>query len=137
MFDLLPARWAPYLRSILRFVAAFLFMAHGSQKLFVFPAAEPQTAVTLGSLPSFGGIFELFGGALLLLGLFARPVAFLLAGEMAFAYFRFHAPGGFWPIINKGELAVLYCFTWLYLAAAGPGPWSLDGWLRTPRRLPR
>jgi putative oxidoreductase len=76
------------------------------------------------------GLFELFGGLLLLVGLFTRPVAFLLSGLMAFAYFIAHAPRGFWPIVNGGELAALYCFVFLYLAAAGGGPWSVDGWAR-------
>lgn len=127
MFDLhtLRTQWAPRLLSILRIVAAFLFMQHGSQKLFSFPAA-PQTEPALFSLMGVAGMLEFFGGALLLLGLFTRPVAFLLAGEMAFAYFMVHAPMGFWPLVNKGELAALYCFLYLYLSAAGGGPWSLD-----------
>ena len=73
-----------------------------------------------------GAVLELVGGALLLAGLFTRPVAFILAGEMAVAYWQFHAPNGFWPVVNQGQPAVLYCFIWLYLSAAGPGPWSLD-----------
>lgn len=122
----LPARWAPYLRSVLRIVAAFLFLTHGTQKLFAAPVAEPREPVPLVSLLGLAGVLETFGGLLLLLGLLARPVAFVLAGEMAVAYFLRHAPQGFWPILNQGELAALYCFLWLYLAAAGPGPWSLD-----------
>jgi putative oxidoreductase len=107
-------------------VAAFLFMAHGAQKLFAWPASEPREAVALVSLMGVAAVLELFGGLFLLLGLFTRPVAFLLAGEMAVAYAIAHAPRGFWPILNHGEPAVLYCFLFLYLAAVGGGPWSLD-----------
>ena len=122
----IPERWSGYLRSLLRIVAAFLFMAHGTQKLFAWPVEEPREPAELLSLMGVAGVLEVFGGALLLLGLFTRPVAFLLAGEMAFAYFMSHAPRGFWPILNRGELPALYCFLFLYLAAAGPGPWSVD-----------
>jgi putative oxidoreductase len=118
--------WPARAQGVLRIVAAFLFLAHGTQKLFVFPYAEGHTAVTLLSLAGAAGVLEAFGGLLLLVGFLTRPVAFLLAGEMAVAYFKSHAPNGFWPILNHGELAVLYCFIWLYFAAAGPGPWSLD-----------
>jgi putative oxidoreductase len=122
----LPSSWAPTLRSVLRIVAAFLFMAHGSQKLFGFPVSEPRPTVDLMSQMGLAGVLEVFGGALLLLGLFTRPVAFILAGEMAVAYFVAHAPRSFWPVLNGGEPAVLFCFLFLYLAAAGPGPWSVD-----------
>ncbi|HEX2281680.1 MAG TPA: DoxX family protein [Thermomicrobiales bacterium] len=122
----IPARWAPRLLSLLRIVAAFLFIAHGTQKLFAWPVAEPREPAALLSLMGVAGVLETFGGLLLLLGLFTRPVAFILAGEMAVAYFMAHAPQGFWPILNRGELPALYCFLFLYLAAAGPGPWSLD-----------
>src|SRR5205085_4837044 len=111
---------------ILRIVAAFLFIEHGLQKLFGFPVPMQGGAPPLASLFGAGGILEFVGGLLLLLGLFTRPVAFLLAGEMAVAYFMVHARGGFWPLLNRGELAVLYCFVFLYLAAAGGGPWSGD-----------
>jgi putative oxidoreductase len=121
-----PARWAPRLLSLLRIVAAFLFIAHGTQKLFAWPIAEPREPAALLSMPGVAGVLEVFGGLLLLLGLFTRPIAFILSGEMAVAYFTAHAPQGFWPILNRGELAALYCFLFLYLAAAGPGPWSLD-----------
>jgi putative oxidoreductase len=121
------------LLSVLRIVAAFLFIAHGTQKLFGVPAAEPRDPVALFSLVGVAGILETFGGVLLLVGLFTRPVAFLLAGEMAVAYFVRHAPQAFWPLLNRGELAVLYCFLYLYLAAVGGGPWSLD---RLRRRAP-
>jgi putative oxidoreductase len=122
----IPARWSPYLRSILRIFAAFLFLAHGTQKLFGAPAAVPGPTFPLDSLMGVAGLIETVGGLLMLLGLFSRLVAFVLAGEMAVAYFRQHAPAGFWPIVNRGELAVLFCFLWLYFAAAGPGPLSLD-----------
>lgn len=122
----IPERWGPRLLSALRIVAAFLFMAHGAQKLFAWPVAEPRDPVALISIMGLAGVLEAFGGLLLLLGLFTRPVAFVLAGEMAVAYFMGHATKGFWPILNQGELAALYCFLFLYLAAVGPGPWSLD-----------
>jgi putative oxidoreductase len=122
----IPPRWAPRLLSVLRIVAAFLFIAHGTQKLFAWPIAEPREPASLLSLMGVAGVLETFGGLLLLLGLFTRPVAFILAGEMAVAYFMAHAPQGFWPILNRGELPALYCFLFLYLAAAGGGPWSLD-----------
>ena len=122
----IPASWGALLLSILRIVAAFLFMAHGTQKLFSWPADEPRQPVELMSMMGLAGLLETFGGLLLLLGLFTRPVAFVLAGEMAVAYFMAHAPRGFWPLLNRGEVPVLYCFLFLYLAAAGAGPWSLD-----------
>lgn len=123
----IPASWEPYLRSVLRIVVAFLFIAHGAQKLVGFPGSRP--AVALISLLGLASVLETFGGALVFLGLFTRPVTFLLAGEMAVAYFTGHAPNGFWPLLNRGEPAVLFCFVWLYLTAAGPGPWSLDALL--------
>lgn len=120
--------WAPQLLSVLRIVAAFLFMQVGTAKLFAFPAAVMPGGGTapFGSLVWFAAILETFGGPLLLLGLFTRPVAFILAGEMAFAYFIGHAGLGFWPVLNQGMPAILFCFVFLYLAAAGGGPWSLD-----------
>jgi putative oxidoreductase len=120
--------WAPYLLSTLRIVAAFLFIQFGTAKLFAFPAAVMPGGGTasLASLPGFAGVLEAFGGALLLLGLYTRPVAFLLSGEMAVAYFVGHAPQGFWPVLNQGHPAIMFCFVWLYVSAAGPGPWSLD-----------
>ena len=122
----LPARWAPYLLSVLRIVAAISFTTHGTQKLFAVPATGLQAPVPLTSLAGLAGVLETFGGLLLLVGLVTRPVAFVLSGEMAVAYFRSHAPQGVWPILNRGELAVLFCFIWLYVGTAGPGPWSLD-----------
>jgi putative oxidoreductase len=120
--------WAPYFLSILRIMAALLFIEPGSAKLFAFPVAIMPGGGTaaIGSLPGIAGILEVFGGLCLLLGLFTRPVAFLLSGEMAVAYFMGHALHGFWPIVNHGELAILFCFLWLFLSAAGPGPWSID-----------
>jgi putative oxidoreductase len=120
--------WAPYLLSVLRIIAAFVFIQFGSAKLLAIPAAIMPGGGTapLTSLPGFAGSLELVGGALLLLGLFTRPVAFLLSGEMAFAYFMGHAPQGFWPVLNQGTPAILFCLIWLYISSAGPGPWSLD-----------
>ena len=123
------SKQSPVLLSILRIVVAFLFMEHGAQKLFGVPGAGDHT-VELMSLMGFAGVLELFGGGLVLLGLFTRPVAFILSGEMAFAYFMAHLPAGFWPLLNHGESAVLYCFTFLYLSAVGGGPLSLDRVLR-------
>jgi putative oxidoreductase len=127
----LPARWvswAPYLLSLLRIVAAFLFLQYGSTKLFAFPGAIMPGGGTapLTSLAGFAGVLELVGGAFLLVGLFTRPVAFLLSGEMAVAYFKGHAGQGLWPVLNGGVPAVICCFVWLYISAAGPGPWSID-----------
>jgi putative oxidoreductase len=127
--DALITRWTPRLLSVLRVVAAFLFLAHGTQKWLAFPVPRP-TPTVFWSLSGMAGVLELVGGTLLLVGLFTRPVAFVLSGLMAFAYFIAHAPADFWPIVNRGELAVLYCFVFLYVAAAGGGPWSADGWLR-------
>jgi putative oxidoreductase len=126
--------WSPYLLSILRIVAAFLFMQFGTAKLFGFPAPIMPGGGTapLGSLAWFAAVLEVFGGLFLLIGLFTRPVAFLLSGEMAFAYFLGHAPQGFWPVLNQGHPAVLFCFLFLYFSAAGPGPWSLDAMRRSP-----
>jgi len=119
--------WAPQLLSLLRIVAAFLFIQYGTMKLFGVPMAMPGgTTASLMTQTGIGGLLELVGGAFLLVGLFTRPVAFILSGEMAVAYFQFHAPQSFWPLVNQGAPAVLYCFIWLYLSAAGPGPWSLD-----------
>ena len=120
--------WAPELRSLLRIMAAALFMTSGSMKLLAFPAGIPPDGGTAPVMSQawIGGLLELVGGGLVLLGLFTRPAAFILSGEMAVAYFQFHAPGGFWPALNGGGEAVLYCFVWLYFSAAGAGPWSLD-----------
>ena len=122
----IPSRWSPYLLSVLRIVAAFTFISHGTQKLFAFPVLEPRNPVPLLSMLGLASTLEIVGGSLMLLGLFTRPVAFVLAGEMAFAYFLGHAPRSFWPVVNEGEVAVLFCMIWLYLASAGAGRWSLD-----------
>ncbi len=114
------------LLSVLRVVAAFLFMAHGAQKLFGFPASHPMPHMPLMSEFGIAGILETFGGACILIGFLTRPVAFILSGEMAVAYFTVHVHGGFWPILNGGEITVLFCFLYLYLAAAGGGAWSVD-----------
>jgi putative oxidoreductase len=124
------ARWqsaAPQILSVLRIVAAFLFILPGTMKLFGLPMAMPP-GVSASPLSEvwFAGALEVVGGGLLLIGLFTRPVAFLLSGEMAVAYFQAHAPNGFWPLANGGTDAVFFCFVWLYLSAAGAGPWSVD-----------
>lgn len=117
--------WRSRLLSVMRIVTAFLFMQHGGQKLLGFPAPQ-RYPFELFSLSGVAGVLELFGGLLLLIGLFTRPVAFLLSGLMAFAYFIAHAPKAFWPLLNGGELAIMYCFVFLYLSVAGGGVWSLD-----------
>jgi putative oxidoreductase len=119
---------APRFQSLLRIVSAILFMLAGTMKLFAFPIGIPPNGGTVYLMSEVGlaGVLEVFGGALMLVGLFTRPVAFLLAGEMAVAYFQVHFPMGFWPIKNGGTDAILYCFIWLYFSAAGAGAWSLD-----------
>lgn len=124
--DRLAAQWAPRLLSVLRIMAGLLFLQHATAKFFAFPHVPMFDGMVVLSLMGVAGMLELVGGILLILGLFTRPAAFILAGEMAFAYFIAHAPRGFFPILNGGELAVLYCFVFLFLAAAGAGPWSLD-----------
>ena len=127
--------WAPQLLSVLRIVVAFLYFQVGSAKWFAFPAAIMPGGGTapVGSLVWFAGVIEVVGGTLFVLGLFTRPVAFILSGEMAFAYFIGHAPNGFWPVLNQGAPAVFYCFTFLYFSAAGAGAWSLDALLARRR----
>ena len=122
--------WAPRVLGILRIVVAFLFIQHGTVKLFGVPEVPGMGGVELMSIYGLAGVLELAGGLLLLLGLFTRPVAFVLSGEMAFAYFMGHAPSGLLPIANHGELAVTWCFLFLYFFAAGPGDFSFDGWRR-------
>lgn len=124
MKDLLN-RWQPRVLSLLRIVTAFLFMQHGAQKILGFPAPQ-RHPFELFSLSGVAGILELFGGFLILIGLFTRPTAFVLSGLMAFAYFIAHAPQSFWPLTNGGESAVLFCFVFLYLFVAGGGSWSVD-----------
>jgi putative oxidoreductase len=122
--DSLEAVWAPRVLSILRIVAALLFFEHGTTKLLGFPPSDHSPE--LFSLPWIAGALELVGGALLIAGLFTRPVAFILSGEMAFAYWMAHAPRSAFPVVNGGDAAILFCFVFLYLAAVGGGPWSLD-----------
>jgi len=110
----------------MRIIVGFLLIAHGAQKLFGFLAPPGMPGPALLSQIGIGGLLEFFGGGLLLIGLFTRPVAFILSGMMAVAYFQMHAPGGFWPLQNKGELAVLYCFVFLFFSVAGGGEWSVD-----------
>jgi putative oxidoreductase len=119
--------YQPQLRAILRIVVALLFMEHGLAKLVHFPVPQPGVAGPLPPLLLAAAWIEVVGGGLIALGLFTRLVAFICAGEMAIGYFMFHFPQSFWPIVNMGEGAILYCFVFLYLAAAGPGAWSLDG----------
>jgi putative oxidoreductase len=118
--------WAPRLLAALRVMTALLFLEHGFVKLFGFPYGAAPGAQPLFSFLGIAGLIEVVGGWLLLLGLFTRPVAFVLAGEMAVGYFMVHAPLGFFPAINAGEPAILFCFIFLYIAAAGPGAWSVD-----------
>jgi len=122
----IPARFAPHLLSLLRIAAGLAFLEHGTGKLLNFPAGLPFIDKMPTGLLYFTGTMELIGGALIVLGLFTRPVAFILSGFMAFAYFMAHFPRSFFPAINMGEAAVLYCFVFLYIAAAGPGPWAID-----------
>jgi putative oxidoreductase len=119
--------WAPRVLSLVRVVSALIFMEHGTQKLLNFPPNPPGRAtVELFSLYGFAGSLEIVGGILLLFGLFTRPVAFILSGEMAFAYWMGHAPRNFYPLLNGGDASILYCFLFLYMAFAGGGAWSAD-----------
>ena len=121
----------PYALSLLRIVVGFTFSLHGYQKVFgLFGGLGHGATAHLASLLGVAGVLETFGGVLIFLGLYTRPVAFIMCGEMAVAYFHQHAPRGLWPISNGGELAVLYCFVFLLLASAGAGPWSLDRAIR-------
>src|SRR5205085_1336362 len=145
------AQWSPRVLSILRIVVAFLFIQYGTQKLFGYPPQPPppqpppQAAQQAGQqqqaaqqgLPTYvlvAGALEVFGGLFILLGLLTRPIAIILSGEMAVAYFYQHAPGSFWPLINRGIPAVLFCFVFLYLVFAGGGTWSLDSLIRRTKR---
>ena len=121
--------WAPRVLSVVRIMVALLFLEHGTTKLLGFP---PGTQPAMLTLSWFQGVIELVGGLLLVLGVFTRPVAFILCGNMAVAYFMAHAPQSFFPIINRGDAAILYCFIFLYFIFAGPGPWSVDEMWRQP-----
>jgi putative oxidoreductase len=120
--------WAPRVLSIVRIMTALLFLEHGTQKLLGFPASSTYPAMF--TLSWFQGVIELVGGLLLAIGLFSRPVAFILSGDMAVAYFMAHAPQSFFPVINRGDAAILYCFIFFYIFFAGPGPWSADAMWR-------
>ena len=122
--------WTPRILGVLRIVTGFLFLQHGTAKLLGTPHIAMFDGVQLVSLLGLAGVLELVGGSLILIGLFTRPVAFILSGEMAVAYFMAHAPHGFLPILNQGELAVVYCFVFLYLSVAGAGAFGLDAVLR-------
>jgi len=118
--------WAPRALSVLRIISGLMIIEHGMGKIFHFPALPAYANVQPLSLLGAAGFIELIGGALLILGLFTQPVAFILSGEMAVGYFMAHAPKSFYPLINGGTLAIMYCFTFLYLSTAGAGPWSVD-----------
>jgi putative oxidoreductase len=128
IFPSVDSSWAPRAQGLLRIIAGFLFLQHATAKLFGVPHIAYFDNLHVYSLVGLAGIIEITGSPLLILGLFTRPVAFVLSGEMAFAYFIGHAPQGNFlsPMLNQGEPAVLYCFTFLFFAAAGPGAWSLD-----------
>lgn len=118
------ARWAPYALALLRIMTALLFIEHGTAKLFGFPASDMRPAfLTLGWV---AGVMEIVGGGLVLVGFWTRAAAFLLSGQMAVAYFMAHAPGSFFPLLNGGDAAILFCFVFFYIVFAGPGAWSLD-----------
>lgn len=121
--------WSPRMQSLMRIVISLLFLEHGSQKLFGIPGTQPFHAPPAFSLFWIAGVLEFFGGTLLLLGVFTRVVAFILSGEMAVAYFMAHFPHAFSPLVNRGELAVLYCFVFLFFLFAGGGAWSIDALL--------
>ena len=130
-------RYSEITLNLLRIVTGLLFMQHGAQKLFGLLGGfggQPGGTAPLLSLMGLAGVLEFFGGLAIVLGLFTRPVAFILSGEMAFAYFMSHAPRGFWPILNRGEVVVLFCFIYLFFAANGGGRWSIDGLLSRRRR---
>lgn len=121
------SRWQPQLLAILRIVTALLYLEHGTAKLFQFPVPQPGVPDPLPTMLVAAAVIELVFGALIALGLFTRLAAFIAAGEMAAAYFIAHYPRGFWPVENMGDAAILFCFVFLYIAAAGPGAWSVDG----------
>jgi putative oxidoreductase len=120
------ATWSPRLLSIVRIIAGLMFMQHGLTKYFGFPNAVPPNFNPM-SMTGAAGVIELVTGALIAVGLFSRVAAFLASGEMAIGYFMYHAPRSFFPMTNGGELAIFYCFVFLYIALEGPGPWSIGG----------
>ncbi len=120
------AAWAPRMLSVLRIITALLFLQHGLTKFFGFPGPSPANFQAL-SLIGLAGAIEIVGPLLLAAGLFTRLAAFIMSGEMAFAYFIGHAPASFYPLVNRGEGAILFCFIFLYIAIAGGGPWGIDG----------
>ena len=121
---------------VLRVMAGLLFLEHGSAKLFGFPHVTMYDHLEVVSFIGFGGLIELIGGAMVALGLYTRVAAFVVSGEMAVGYFLFHAPRNFYPAVNGGDAAILYCFIFLFIAIAGPGGWSLDGLIARRRDLP-
>lgn len=123
---IIPQRYAPQIQGVLRIATALLFLQHGTAKLFGVPHVAMFDGLKLLSLLGAAGVLEVVGSLLMLLGLFTRPTAFILSGQMAVAYFFFHAGGSLWPILNKGELAALYCFVFLFFSVAGPGAFALD-----------
>ena len=127
--------WTPRALSVMRIVGGFLFMMHGSAKILHVPYEPQFDGLQLFSLIGVGGLLELVGGFLVMIGLFTRVVAFLLSGEMAVAYFAFHAPQAFLPLLNRGDSAILYCFVFLYFVFAGAGPWSIDALWRARRQM--
>ena len=133
--DSIIATWTPRMLSVLRIMAGLLFMEHGTSKLLNFPPPAAGMPTELSTLTLIAGILELVGGALVAAGLFTRIVAFVLSGEMAIAYFMAHAPQSFFPLLNHGDAAILYCFIFLYLAFAGGGEWSLDRLLRPAAKI--
>ena len=130
------SRFQPFVLSLLRFYVGLSIMQHGTAKILGFPAGAGLGSPAVGTLSWTGGMIELIGGALMVLGLFTRPAAFILSGFCAVAYFMVHAPNSFFPIVNKGELAAVYSFVFFYLIFAGPGPWSLDAKLKQDGVLP-
>jgi len=127
--------WAPRVLSLLRIITALLFMEHGLMKLIQFPGPQPGAPDPLPPMLMAAAWIEVIGGGLIALGLFTRIAAFVCSGQMAFAYFIAHAPQSFWPALNGGEAAILFCFVFLYLVFAGPGAWSLDGMRGRRRRF--
>ena len=117
-------RWQPQLLALLRIVTGLLFLEHATSKFFAFPVPFPMQP--LPPMLMAAGVIELVGGVLISIGLFTRLAAFIASGEMAVGYFMMHFPQSFWPLVNKGEAAILFCFVFLYLAAAGPGAWAVD-----------